>query len=97
MERLMTISDDTLRRELAALAGESLALQVMIVQLARRLCQVSPELGAAIDGAFDDAADLAERIALSGEGHPAQLPRALKVIEDLRRAAADRTGPRSGI
>jgi hypothetical protein len=93
----MPTPEELVSEELAALHGESLAMQVLIIQLARQLSLVSPQLAGAISEAFDQAANLAERIALSGEGHPAQLPRALKVIEDLRRAAAGEPGPRHGV
>jgi hypothetical protein len=82
--------DDEVRREIAKLAAESLALQTILNCLLYRLKRVDPSYAEV----FDDAAHIIENLALGrakGVGH---LPETLRIIEELRAGVASKSEPK---
>lgn len=89
--------DDDTKRELVALAAESMAVQAILCQLARRVSAISPELSAAVIDSFDDAANFAEKISLAKGKASGHLPESLRIIEDLRRVVTGHDKPKHGV
>ena len=96
--------DDETRRELDAikgqisnLAAETMALQVIFVQLCNRIAALSPELARAVFGSFDEAADLAESLSIARGKAAGHLPRTLQLIEALRAAVVGEDKPKDAV
>lgn len=72
--------------EVHALAGETLALQAVLVGILPRLAALSPEIKAALSAGFDEAANLVEQVALKygDQAHPAHAAKALDIVERIR-------------
>jgi hypothetical protein len=74
--------------ELATLHAEILAVQAVLIALARRLGQAHPELGPSLCAAFDDAETRMSGIAvrLGTEGPCGATLDALRIITEMRAA-----------
>ena len=77
-----------LKTEIARLHAESLATQTILVKLMVALAESGKVEKSILTGAFDDAADFVEAlaIALGTKAAPEQTVGALKVVEQLRTA-----------
>ena len=87
-------------KQINSLAGETLALQMIVASLCDRLCEVSPHIFQAIATAFEDAAGHAENVAISfgKSAAPEHTLKALRIVEEIRAVAVrDRQQPRHGI
>ena len=84
----MSTKIDALRREIAMVAAENLAVRFVVVCLLNRLGGPRPELRASILEAFDDAADQAESFCMTLGREAGDLPEVLRVIENIRMALA---------
>ena len=75
-------------REINAAFGEILATQAVLTRVLRELKAIDPRFGAAFARAFDHAANGIEDLAIaSGKSVPPEhLVKAVKIVEDLRRA-----------
>lgn len=82
-------------KEIEALAGESIALQSLLVALLSRLALSGLEIRSVIEASFDGAADfLGDPNTEAGQSvPPEQLAHSLRIIEDLRAATL---GPQGG-
>jgi hypothetical protein len=75
-----------LEKEFRALAAENLALSIIVGRVLSRLAR-DPSLRRAIVEGFDQAADVAQGVALTELGEPAdpqQAVEALRIIEETR-------------
>ena len=70
------------------LSAHALALNTVIVSLCCNLARVNPELGAAIRGAFEDAANQAEDLSflLGDNASQQQFFKGVRIIEAMRGA-----------
>ena len=87
-------------KEIYSLAGETLALQIIVGSVLGRLCEVSPALAEAITKGFDDASSCAESVAIKfgQSASPDHSIKALRVIEELRAVVVrDQKKPRHGV
>jgi hypothetical protein len=78
------LTEKELSHELDALAAETFALQAALTHVLARLITVSPDLRIPIAQGFDDAANFIEHVSLVHGRASGHMPKALKVIEELR-------------
>lgn len=87
-------------KQINNLAGETLALQIIVTSICDRLCEVSPLIFQALTTAFEDAAGHAENVAinLGKSAAPEHTLKALRIIEEIRAIAIrDNQQPRHGV
>lgn len=84
------------KTQIEALAAETLALQAVISALGGQLGRL-PLLRPLVVSAFDQAADFVEALSIAAQRDAAHLPKALKVIEDLRETIAGRPDPNRAV
>jgi hypothetical protein len=92
--------DKDLKLQIDSLAAETMALQAIIVGLCNGIQSTQPALAPAVEAAFDYAADIAERIAIThGKNASADHTVAtLKMVEQLRAAVlGSHSQPRHGV
>jgi hypothetical protein len=72
--------------EIYSLSAETFALQTIITQTLARLSGLSPEIDRALRDGFDDAANVAERLAIhfGKAARPEHTVKALRIVEELR-------------
>jgi hypothetical protein len=72
--------------EIHSLAAETMALQFVVTQTLFRLSKLGPAYSGAIAQAFDDAANIAESLAIhfGKRASPEQNVKTLRVVEELR-------------
>jgi hypothetical protein len=88
------------KREIASLAGETIALQWIITQVLSEIRRDNPTLTEPIKRGFDNAASYVEQYAISvGKmAMPEQSVKALRIVEELRTATlGDHDKPRHGV
>jgi hypothetical protein len=88
------------KQQIESLHAETLALQVVLVNVLGRLQTADPALAAAIATGLNDAANQVEDIAirLGKTASPEHTVKAISVVEELRTAiVGDEHKPRSGI
>jgi hypothetical protein len=86
--------------EIRKLAGETLALQTLLVSLCTRLFSRDPSLRPVISDAFDQAASFLEDLTIkAGKTVPPEhLAHSLRIIEELRAATlGDQSQPKHGV
>jgi hypothetical protein len=91
---------EQVKQQIEALSGETLAIQVILVNVLRRLRTVDPTLADAIVAGLDDAANQAEYFAIrvGKSASPQHTVKALRIVEELRTAIlGNHDKPRSGI
>jgi hypothetical protein len=86
-------SPDELKKEIAAIAAENLALQFVFTCLVQRLGEVDPALKKPILQAYDDAANHAEKFSLLAGKQSGHLPETLRIIEMMRSMLVGRDKP----
>ena len=71
-----------------SIAGDIMAMQVILVSVLQRLAQSDPQLAGAIKDGLDDAANKTENIAIKFGKAPAShhTIKALRIVENLRSA-----------
>jgi hypothetical protein len=92
--------EPVIKQELDALAGETLALQVILTNVLYRLRIIDPRLADAIVAALDDAANQVEDLAIhfGKTASSEHTVKAIRIVEELRTAVlGDHDKPRSGI
>lgn len=79
------------KKEIASLAGETIAIQWVLTQVLAEMLRRDPKLADTFKTAFDRAANSVEDIAVKfGDStHPAHLTKAIKIVEDLRKAVLE--------
>lgn len=77
-----------LKKDLALLAAENLAMRFVQICLLNRLGGAAPALRGPILGAFDDAANQAENFCMALGREAGDLPEVLRVIEEMRMVLA---------
>jgi hypothetical protein len=82
----MTGKPDDRIFDVQTLAGETLAVQAILLGILPRLAALSPEIRAALGVGFDDAANMVEHLALKfgDQASPAHATRALQIVEGMR-------------
>ena len=88
------------KQEIEALHGETLALQVILTNVLRRLRAADPALAAAIAAGLNEAADQIEDIAIrfGKAASPEHTVKAIRIVEELRTAIlGNKDKPRSGV
>ena len=75
---------DELKKEIAAIATENLALQFLFTCLVQRIGEADPSHKKPILQAYDDAANHAEQFSLLGGKQSGHLPETLRVVEMMR-------------
>jgi hypothetical protein len=82
------MKDQMVEQELDALAGETLAIQVILAKVLHRVRGVDPALADAIAVGFNDAANQIEDIAIrfGKAASPEHTVKAIKIVEQLRTA-----------
>ena len=85
------------KREIVALAAETIALQTLFILFANRVGTISPELAKAVFQAFDEAANFAEHFSITRGRASAHMTKTLKIIEQMRAAVAGKSKPEHGV
>jgi hypothetical protein len=91
---------DDIESEIRAVAGETLALQTLLVALLSRLTAYDPSMRDVIADSFDQAASFLESLTIQAGSTvpPEHLARSLRVIEELRAATlGDHDKPKHGV
>jgi hypothetical protein len=75
-----------IEHEIRSLSAETAALQFILTQVLARFSNLGAPFHGAISEAFDDAANVAERVAIhfGKAASPEQTVKALRVVEELR-------------
>lgn len=88
---------DELKREIAAIAAENLALQFVLTCLVQRIGEAAPALSKPLLQAYDDAANHAERFSLLAGKQSGHLPETLRIIEAMRSMLVGKDKPQREI
>ena len=83
--------------KIASLSAETLALQALIIETVSVIGNSRIPLGSLFAKAFDNAADLLEKLSIARGADAGHVPEALRVVEQLRLSLTGKSNPKNGV
>ena len=83
--------------KIASLSAETLALQALIIETVSVIGNSRIPLGSLFAKAFDNAADLLEKLSIARGADAGHVPEALRVVEQLRLSLTGKNNPKNGV
>lgn len=85
------------QEKIASLSAETLALQALIIETVSVIGNSKIPLGSLFAKAFDNAADLLEKLSIARGADAGHVPEALRVVEQLRLSLTGKSNPKNGV